>query len=184
MGRAKGMQIIDLEKSTTGKLMITWGVLFPANFTDKLKKCMDNYSIHMYLGAESAEGFDSDEGEEMQKVLVRMLLDKEYRLRVKDGVDITDKKKSQFNKYFNNAQGKKDYNAVITHIFNSAKSGNYNYYSFPFTQSLKKKLIDLFHLFPSDYRQAYSVLTNHQYILLELQFVCFFHLLPNAHATR
>ncbi len=150
------MQIIDLAKSTTGKLMITWGVLFPTNFSDKLKKYMDNYSIHIYLGSESAEGFDSDEGEEMQKVLVRMLLDKEYRLRVKDGADITDKKKSQFNKYFNNAQGKKDYNAVITHIFNCAKSGNYNYYSFPFTQDLKKKLIDLFKLFPSDYRQAYE----------------------------
>ena len=123
------MKIIDLEKSTNGELMITWGVLFPTNFTDKLKICMDNYSIHMYLGSESAEGFDSDEGEEMQKVLVRMLLDKEYRLRTKDGVDITDKKKSQFNKFFNNAQGKKDYNAVITHIFNCAKSGNYDYYS-------------------------------------------------------
>ena len=110
----------------------------------------------MYLGAESAEGFNSDEGEEMQKVLVRMLLDKEYRLRVIDGVDITDKKKSQFNKYFNNAQGKKDYKTVIGHIFNYAKSGNYNYYSFPFIQSLKKKLIDLFNLFPDHYRQAYE----------------------------
>lgn len=150
------MQIINLKKSNTGKLMITWGILFPTNFSDKLKKYMDNDSIHMYLGSESDEGFDSDEGEEMQKVLVRMLLDKEYRLRVKDGTDITDKKKSQFNKYFNNAQGKKDYNAVITHIFNCAKSGNYNYYSFPFTHDLKKKLIDLFNLFPSDYKRAYE----------------------------
>lgn len=150
------MQIIDLKKSTTGKLMITWGVLFPTNFSNKLRKCMDNYSVHMYLGSDSDEGFDSDEGEEMQKVLVRMLLDKEYRLRVKDGVDITNKKRSQFNKYFNNAQGKKDNEAVITHIFNCAKSGNYNYYSFPFTQDLKQRLIDLFNLLPSDYRQAYE----------------------------
>ena len=119
------MQIIDLEKSIDGKLMITWGVLFPRSFSDELKKCMDNYSIHMYLGVESEEGFDSDEGEEMQKVLVRMLLDKEYRLRA-DGIDITDKTKSQFNKYYNNAQGKKDYKAVTGHIFNCAKSGNYN----------------------------------------------------------
>lgn len=150
------MKIIDLEKSTNGELMITLGVLFPTNFTDKLKICMDNYSIHMYLGSESAEGFDSDEGEEMQKVLVRMLLDKEYRLRTKDGVDITDKKKSQFNKFFNNAQGKKDYNAVITHIFNCAKSGNYDYYSFPFTQELKQKLTDLFAHLPSDYKKSYE----------------------------
>ena len=102
------MQIIALKKNTNNELIITWGVLFPRNFSDELKKYMDNYSIHKYLGAESAEGFDSDEGEEMQKVLVRMLLDKEYRLRVKDGVDITNKKRSQFNKYFNN------YNMNIT----------------------------------------------------------------------
>ncbi|MGN8963490.1 hypothetical protein [Bariatricus sp. HCP28S3_D3] len=149
------MQIIDLKKSTNGKLMITWGVLFPRKFSDDLKKYMDNYSIHMYLGGESAEGFDSDEGEEMQKVLVRMLLDKEYRLR-SDGIDITDKRKSQFNKYFNIAQGKKDYKAVIEHIFNCAKSGNFSYYSFPFTQNLKKKLGDLFDLFPSDYKRKYE----------------------------
>lgn len=150
------MQIIDLNKSTTGKLMITWGVLFPTNFTDTLRKCMDSDFVHRYLGGESAEGFDSDEGEEMQKVLVRMLLDKEYRLRVQDGVDITDKKKSQFNKYFNNAQGKKDYNTVITHIFNCAKSGNYDYHSLPFIESLKKKLEDLFDCFPSEYSQSYE----------------------------
>ena len=94
------MQIIALKKNTNNELIITWGVLFPRNFSDELKKYMDNYSIHMYLGGESAEGFDSDEGEEMQKVLVRMLLDKEYRLR-SDGVDITDKTKGHFNKYFN-----------------------------------------------------------------------------------
>lgn len=149
------MQIIDLDKSTDGKLMITWGVLFPAKFSDNLRNCMDKDSIHMYLGGEAAEGFDSDEGEEMQKVLVRMILDKEYRLR-SDGVDITDKKKSQFNKYFNNAQGKRDYKAVIQHIFNCAKSGNYNYYSFPFTQDLKQKLTDLFKLLPSDYKKKYE----------------------------
>jgi hypothetical protein len=149
------MQIINLDKSTDGKLMITWGVLFPAKFSDNLRNCMDKNDIHMYLGEESAEGFDSDEGEEMQKVLVRMILDKEYRLR-SDGVDITDKKKSQFNKYFNNAQGKRDYKAVIQHIFNCAKSGNYNYYSFPFTQDLKQKLTDLFELLPSDYKKKYE----------------------------
>lgn len=149
------MQIIDLDKSTDGKLMITWGVLFPAKFSDNLRNCMDKDYIHIYFGGESAEGFDSDEGEEMQKVLVRMILDKEYRLR-SDGVDITDKKKSQFNKYFNNAQGKRDYKAVIQHIFNCAKSGNYNYYSFPFTQDLKQKLTDLFKLLPSDYKKKYE----------------------------
>ena len=149
------MQIIALKKNTNNELIITWGVLFPRNFSDELKKYMDNYSIHMYLGGESAEGFDSDEGEEMQKVLVRMLLDKEYRLR-SDGVDITDKTKGHFNKYFNNAQGKKDYKAVIGHIFNCAKSGNFSYYSFPFTQNLKKRLEDLFDLFPSDYKRKYE----------------------------
>ena len=150
------MQIIDLKKSTTGKLMITWEVLFPTNFTDTLRKCMDSDSVHRYLGGKSAKGFDFDEGEEMQKVLVRMLFDKEYRLCIQDGIDITDKKKSQSDKYFNNAQGNQDYNAVITHIFNCAKSGNYDYYSFSFTQGLKKKLIDLFNLFPADYRQTYE----------------------------
>lgn len=149
------MEIIDLEKFTGGKLRITWGVLFPRKFSDDLKKYMDRDSIDRYLGSGSDEGFDSDVGEEMQKVLVRMLLKKNYRLR-SDGIDITDKTKSQFNKYFNTAQGKKDYNAVIKHIFNHAKSGNYNYSSFPFTQNLKSKLEYLFNFFPEKDQKTYK----------------------------
>lgn len=149
------MRIIDLEKFTNKKLMITWGILFPRQFTEDLRKYMNRDSIDRYLGSGADEGFDCDKGEEMQKVLVRMLLEKKYRLR-SDGIDITNKTKSQFNKYFNTAQGKKDYDAVIKHIFNCAKSGNYNYSSFPFTQNLKGKLVDLFNFFPEEYQKDYK----------------------------
>lgn len=117
--------------------MITWGGLFPRNFTDDLKKYMSKDSIHEYWYNKS--GANSDTGIEMQKVLVRMLLAPQYRRRF-DGIDITDKPKSQFNKYFNNAQGKKDYQAVIMHIFNCAKSGNYDSSNFPFLSRSQKKI--------------------------------------------
>ena len=148
------MNLMTLEKQTDEKLMITWGFLFPRKFSDDLKRYMDRDSIHQYLGGESAEGFSSDTGEEMQKVLVRMLLDRSYRLRP-DGTDITDKTKSQFNKYFHNAQGKKDYASVTDHIFHCAKSGNYSYHSFPFTQNIRKKLELLLAYFPAEYRKNY-----------------------------
>ena len=139
--------IFDLKKNNDNKLMITWGGLFPRNFTDDLKKYMSKDSIHEYWYNKS--GANSDTGIEMQKVLVRMLLAPQYRRRF-DGIDITDKPKSQFNKYFNNAQGKKDYQAVIMHIFKCAKSGNYDSSNFPFYHDLKKKLENLFNLFPTD----------------------------------
>lgn len=152
--------IFDLKKNTDNNLMITLGGLFPRSFTDNLKKYMKQDELDE-LGKE----FNSDTGIEMQKVLVRKLLAPKYRRRF-DGIDITNKPKSQFNKYFNNAQGKKDYQAVIMHIFNCAKSGNYTSSDFPFYHDLKKELEDLFNLFPEEtnykekYTQATKVLIN------------------------
>lgn len=124
--------IFDLKKNTDNNLMITLGGLFPRSFTDNLKKYMKQDELDE-LGKE----FNSDTGIEMQKVLVRKLLAPKYRRRF-DGIDITNKPKSQFNKYFNNAQGKKDYQAVIMHIFNCAKSGNYISSDFLFIMISKK----------------------------------------------
>ena len=155
--------IFDLKKNTDKNLMITLGGLFPRSFTDNLKKYMKQDELDE-LGKE----FNSDTGIEMQKVLVRKLLAPKYRRRF-DGIDITDKPKSQFNKYFNNAQGKKDYQAVIMHIFNCAKSGNYTFSDFPFYHDLKNKLEDLFKLFPKEanykekYTQAIKVLINQNF---------------------
>lgn len=155
--------IFDLKKNTDNNLMITLGGLFPRSFTDNLKKYMKQDELDE-LGKE----FNSDTGIEMQKVLVRKLLAPKYRRRF-DGIDITNKPKSQFNKYFNNAQGKKDYQAVIMHIFNCAKSGNYTFSDFPFYHDLKNKLEDLFKLFPKEanykekYTQAIKVLINQNF---------------------
>ena len=146
------LKIIDLKKNTDNNLMITLGGLFPRSFTDNLKKYMNQDELYKL-----SKEFNSDTGIEMQKILVRKLLAPEYRRRF-DGIDITDKPKSQFNKYFNNAQGKKDYQAVIMHIFNCAKSGNYTSSDFPFYHDLKKKLEDLFNLFPEEtnYKEKYT----------------------------
>ena len=157
------LKIIDLKKNTDNNLMITLGGLFPRSFTDNLKKYMKQDELYKL-----SKEFNSDTGIEMQKILVRKLLAPEYRRRF-DGIDITDKPKSQFNKYFNNAQGKKDYQAVIMHIFNCAKSGNYTSSDFPFYHDLKKKLEDLFNLFPKEtnyiekYTQAIKVLINQNF---------------------
>ena len=146
------LKIIDLKKNTDNNLMITLGGLFPRSFTDNLKKYMNQDELYKL-----SKEFNFDTGIEMQKILVRKLLAPEYRRRF-DGIDITDKPKSQFNKYFNNAQGKKDYQAVIMHIFNCAKSGNYTSSDFPFYHDLKKKLEDLFNLFPEEtnYKEKYT----------------------------
>lgn len=161
--------IFDLKKNTDNNLMITLGGLFPRSFTDNLKKYMKQDELDE-LGKE----FNSDTGIEMQKVLVRKLLAPKYRRRF-DGIDITNKPKSQFNKYFNNAQGKKDYQAVIMHIFNCAKSGNYTSSDFPFYHDLKKELEDLFNLFPEEtnYKEKYTQALSSPSLYASTIFPCF-----------
>lgn len=83
--------------------MITLGGLFPRSFTDNLKKYMKQDELDE-LGKE----FNSDTGIEMQKVLVRKLWLPNIAEDLMVLILLTNQK-SQFNKYFNNAQGKKDY---------------------------------------------------------------------------
>lgn len=126
---------------------ITWGILFPSSFCDELKKHLDPQRLSDYL----------KEGEtrvEMQKVLIRMLLSEDYRT-TQDGSDITSMGFSQFNKYYNKAEGLKKYNYMTARIFHQAKAGKYDFHSSPFIQQLKEHLQELFHLFPEDYRSDY-----------------------------
>ena len=91
---------------------------------------------------------------EMQKVLIRMLLSEDYRT-TQDGSDITSMGFSQFNKYYNKAEGLKKYNYMTARIFHQAKAGKYDFHSSPFIQQLKEHFQELFHLFPEDYRSDY-----------------------------
>lgn len=144
------MNLIDIKNE--GR--ITWGALFPTQFCNRLKK-EHRELLSKYLGVESGEGSERDTGEEMQKVIVRMLLKKEYRIR-EDGKDITDKGKSQFSKYYQLAQGDTDYDIVTTHLLEEFQYGHYHFSSSPFLSELKRRLTDLFALLPSEFVNEYQ----------------------------
>lgn len=76
-----------------------------------------------------------------------------------DGTDITDKEKSQFSRYFthyNDNFGQNQYETVKRHILNQAKTGKWDFDSFPFIQKLKKNLQSLFGLFPKNFIDDYQ----------------------------
>lgn len=138
----------------SGSPKITWTMLFPRKtFCIPLKNAMKKKSpeaIQKYL--------HPGEGEDMQKVIVRMLIPERYR-RMSDGTDITDKEKTQFSRYFthfNDNFGQAQYETVKKHILRDGKAGKWDFDTFPFIQELKENLRSLFELFPQDFTEQYK----------------------------
>lgn len=147
------MLIMD-ENYLSGSPKITWAALFPRKtFCTPLKNAMKKSSpeeIKKYLRPE--------EGEEMQKVIVRMLIPEKYR-RMSDGTDITDKEKTQFSRYFTHYKdnfGQNQYETVKKHVLKDGKAGKWDFDTFPFIQELKGNLKSLFGFFQEGFTENYK----------------------------
>lgn len=139
------MEIIKDDKLDSD-FKITLGILFPRKFCNNLKKYLSAEQFNIYL--------KNKKNIEMQKVLVQMLVEDDYRIF--KGTDIISKTAGQFNKYYNRAAEAKLYKYVTDRVFNQAKLGEYNFYSLPFIQNLKQNLKNIFQVFPEDYTEEYS----------------------------
>lgn len=149
--------LIKKEAASQDMLRITWDVLFPQSFRTALRTAMKKRSTDCLK-----EYLHANEGEEMQKVIVRMLIPKKYRM-MPTNVDFTEREKSQFSRYFtyyHDNFGQDQYNTVKKHILLEGESGKYNFASLPYMNQLKKNLQGLFNFFPQDKVDDYETFIN------------------------
>lgn len=133
------------EPSTTDNLKITWSVLFPVRWCNQLK------NVLKAVTPERIENnlIPEDDNKSMQKIIVRMLIDKEYRLAA-DNTDFTHTDRGAFSKYYNYSEEQSAqisrYKTVKDHIIHEAKNGKWKFETLPFNKSLKKNISSLFEI--------------------------------------
>ena len=135
-------------------LQITWEKLFPPKVQNILitaitAKNPDYLQKHIHIEdsqtTKSGETKSNKKSIRKQKILFRMLIPESYRLMA-DQIDMTDDMvPNQFSRFFkySDSYGLKYYKHIKDQIVNEAKTGNYDFYSLPFTKALNENLTTL-----------------------------------------
>lgn len=148
-------------------LRITWERIFPPKIQNTLitaitTKDPDYLQKHIHTGdsqtTKSGETISNKRSIRKQKILFRMLIPETYRM-MPDQVDMTDDMVpnmfSRFFKYSDN-YGLKYYSRIKDQIIKEAKTGNYDFYSLPFTRALNDNLKTLFSFMTTDDLSQYQ----------------------------
>lgn len=142
-------------------LQITWERLFPQKIQNALITAITAQEpdyLQKHIHSEDAQTTKSGETKSnkksirKQKILFRMLIPDNYRM-MPGRIDMTDDMVpnmfSRFFKYSDN-YGFKYYSHIKDQIIKEAKTGNYDFYSLPFSKALNNNLKKLFSFMPED----------------------------------